>query len=172
MHLLIRIKLLLLILIVEFVYGNVDISEKKYLLDECKSGNAKSCYKFSKYYDTCMYNGACSQEYLKVIFKPYKKACEGGIVSACSRLGDMYIFGYGTKRDIPKGIHIMEQACKKNDAWACGYMGMVYKWGWLYYKRDYKKAYEYYSKACQLSNDYNDCKEMNEIKNKLQKLDF
>jgi len=148
--------------IFHYSYGeDIDISEKKYLLDECNNdNNYTSCYKFARFYGLCIYNGACSEEYFKVTIKPYTKACNANIALACAFLAGDYLIGRGINKDHKKAIMLYKKACKLNEPYGCSNMGMIKD-----IKQDYEASYKYYAKACKLSNYY--CNKKDELKFKL-----
>ena len=84
----------------------LDISENKYLLKDCDSGDMKACLKFSNIYYHGAHNGIYDWDDCKVIVKPYGMACNGGKSEACYNLGMMYLFGAGVSIYPPKGYQL------------------------------------------------------------------
>jgi TonB family protein len=75
------------------------------------------------------------------------QACEGGSLSACSRLGVMYAHGIGVTKDASLAIASFTRACNGGDAQGCVNLGISYADG-AGVAVDQPRAAAIYSRAC------------------------
>jgi TPR repeat protein len=54
--------------------------------------------------------------------REFKKACEGGVASACSDIGYMYKVGDGVGRDDTKALGYLKKACDLGMTQACRWL--------------------------------------------------
>jgi TPR repeat protein len=56
----------------------------------------------------------------------YETACEGGVASACTRLGAMYALGEGVSADQKTAADLFARACDQNDQRGCTMLGRAF----------------------------------------------
>jgi len=80
----------------------------------------------------------------------YKKACDAGLMEACTRLGGCYWTGTcGLPLDGKHGFNLYEKACDGGDMNACGQLGMCYEFGGCGLSKSGERAVALYEKACE-----------------------
>ena len=79
----------------------------------------------------------------------YRKACDAGLMEACTRLGGCYWTGTcGLPIDGKQGFSLYERACDGGDMTACGQLGMCYEFGGCGLTKSGERAVAMYEKAC------------------------
>lgn len=79
----------------------------------------------------------------------YTKACEAGVMAACSRLGTCYwTGGCGVVQDGHRGYELLVKACDGGDMPACGQLGVCYEFGGCGLSRNNERAVSLYQRAC------------------------
>ncbi|HEX7507542.1 MAG TPA: tetratricopeptide repeat protein [Polyangia bacterium] len=79
----------------------------------------------------------------------YRKACDAGVMEACSRLGGCYWTGTcGLATDGHRGFELYEKACDGGDLNACGQLGVCYEFGGCGMVKSGERAVALYDKAC------------------------
>ena len=78
----------------------------------------------------------------------YKKACDGGVVAGCVRLGLATERGRGVERDLTRAFAVYLAACDKKDADACALLASMYEDG-KGVTTDTGKAVALYTHACE-----------------------
>ena len=76
-----------------------------------------------------------------------QKACDGGSMTACLSLGDLYRNGEGAKKDYQKAIKLYRKACDGGVMDACSNLGRAYH-NSEGVKQNHDKAKPLYQKAC------------------------
>lgn len=77
----------------------------------CRLGAPEGCYYAG-------FSEADRQNY-GVAAKLYKKGCDGGSVSACTNLGNLYLRGNGVTQNAARARQLYHKACKKGGRTAC-----------------------------------------------------
>ena len=109
----------------------------------CENGNPKSC--FDK--GTALIKAdSPDNDYLKVV-ELFQKACDGGYIPGCTRLGDLYDKGLGVKQDSTLAASLYQKACDGNDATGCASLGNLYLVG-QGVEQDLQNALKLLQKAC------------------------
>ncbi|MCD8213946.1 MAG: sel1 repeat family protein [Campylobacter sp.] len=95
-----------------------DIAEQKAeaqqeaLIQECEKGDAISCNNSAVNFSTIKDFSSAK--------KFYEKACNGGLATACSNLGQIYEQGLvDEKKDIKTALELYKLACQNNDGVGC-----------------------------------------------------
>jgi TPR repeat protein len=79
----------------------------------------------------------------------YKKACDAGLMEACTRLGGCYWTGTcGLSMEAKRGFELYEKACDGGDMNACGQLGVCYEFGGCGLTKSGERAVALYEKAC------------------------
>ncbi len=79
----------------------------------------------------------------------YRKACDAGVMEACTRLGGCYwTGGCGLPMDGQRGFEMYEKACNGGDMNACGQLGVCYEFGGCGLVKSNERAVMLYEKAC------------------------
>lgn len=79
----------------------------------------------------------------------YTKACEAGVMAACSRLGTCYWTGScGVAQNGQRGFDLHVKACDGGDMAACGQLGVCYEFGGCGLSKNNARAVALYEKAC------------------------
>ena len=79
----------------------------------------------------------------------YRKACEAGVMQACSLLGGCYWTGTcGLATDGQRGLNLYQKACNGGDMEACGQLGVCYEFGGCGLGKSAERAVALYEKAC------------------------
>ena len=77
-----------------------------------------------------MGNLLCEGKYVTInpfeAFRMWKKASEFHYIPACGRLGASYLNGEGCKKDVEKGLELLEKAAMAGDGSAAGILGDYY----------------------------------------------
>ncbi len=79
--------------------------------------------------------------------KELEKACDGGDIRSCSKLGFMYADGKGVKQDYFKAVELLHKSCENGVPPGCSHLGIRYLTG-QGVKQDSYKAIELFQKAC------------------------
>jgi len=87
--------------------------------------------------------------------KVYQRACKGGRLEACAKLGTLYYSGKGTPQDYRRAASLYQQACNGGRMPACTWLGGLYRFG-QGVKADPKKARALWQKAC-AGKDWQGC---------------
>ena len=132
---------------VYFVHGDVDkntisAEDLKSLKQKAESGDAEAQYKLAQYY---LDLGDAQNAFLWV-----DRAAKQGHPDAINGLGTSYFFGIGVKKDKKRGLELLIEAEKKGSKKAIRNLAGIY-----YQEGDYKKAFEWATKALEFgeSND-------------------
>lgn len=132
---------------VYFVEGDVDkntisAEDLKSLKQKAESGDAEAQYKLAQYY---LDLGDAQNMLLWV-----DRAAKQGHPDAINGLGTSYFFGIGVKKDKKRGLELLIEAEKKGSKKAIRNLAGIY-----YQEGDYKKAFEWATKALEFgeSND-------------------
>ena len=80
--------------------------------------------------------------------KADQEACKKGKMTACTKLGILYLTADGVKENHPLARKLFIRACREYNLKACHYMGIMYKRGANGVTRDIKKAKKYFAHAC------------------------
>lgn len=117
-----------------------------YFQKSCKINYGKGCVALGIYHQNI---SSAEHDYLKA-HKLFQKACDLGEQSGCIQLAKTYDDGLGVKQDDNKALKIMQGVCDKGFGNGCTNLGYVYvrKGG------DYKKANQYFKKACDLKDTF------------------
>jgi Sel1 repeat len=79
----------------------------------------------------------------------YRKACEAGVMEACSLLGGCYWTGTcGLAVDGQHGLTLCQKACEGGYMSACGQLGLCYEFGGCGLVKSAERAVALYEKAC------------------------
>jgi uncharacterized protein len=76
-----------------------------------------------------------------------ESSCGDGSASSCTRLGILYVQGWGVAQDYRKARTLYEKACDAGDMLGCGHLGFLYQDGQGVTK-DYGQARTLFQKAC------------------------
>ena len=77
----------------------------------------------------------------------YTRGCEAGAPRGCSRLGSMYLTGFGVERSIEQAHARSEAGCSGGDGLGCANLSLMHKHG-DGVKRDLGRALELARKSC------------------------
>ncbi len=79
----------------------------------------------------------------------YRKACDSGVMEACSALGTCYWTGTcGVAKEGTRGLGLFEKACAGGDMPACGQLGVCYEFGGCGLTKSGERAVSFYERAC------------------------
>jgi TPR repeat protein len=79
----------------------------------------------------------------------YRRACEAGVMEACSLLGGCYWTGTcGIAVDGQRGLDLCQRACEGGYMSACGQLGVCYEFGGCGLSKSADRAVALYEKAC------------------------
>lgn len=121
---------------------------KEYSEKACKLGDVEACRHLGQMY----YSGEGVKKDYDKAFKLIQFAAFNNDRSAGRILGLMYLDGIGVEKNIILGRSHIESAAKQGDEDAMTIMGIMYEKG-LAMKCDYKKAKEWYGKACDAGDE-------------------
>lgn len=79
--------------------------------DRADKGDPESCLEIADYYG----QKGCFPEDPQRVFELVKKACDAGSPKAFFRLGNLYLEGYGVKKDRKKAIELFAEGAKLGD---------------------------------------------------------
>ena len=130
-----------------------DLKALSYYTKACDVGYSYSCARLALIYEE---NKVVEQD-TKKAFKLYTKACGGGDMFACHNVA----VSYGKEKSEQNqkiSINFYKLACEGGYADSCIYLGRLYRDSRVV-DRDYKKAKEYFSLACEENNRLG-CKEV------------
>lgn len=129
----------------ESACSKINIAGNKYMLnskfDEAEELLSTACK--AKFYKACSNLGALydkKAEFYSTL------SCENGFFGACSNLAIAYMRTYNYDKAIP----LFEIACDNEIAKSCAILGYMYSIGNNGVRKDYKKAIEFYDKACKI----------------------
>lgn len=114
---------------------------------QCKSGDSKGCvwagmsYRYGDFSDM---KG----------FEKNRKLCEEGLTVLCNTSSN-------EKRDNFKAFDFFKEACDKNNALGCYYVGLSYFYG-EGIRKDLKESFKFYNKSCE-NNNPNSCNALGEL---------
>lgn len=127
-------------------------NDTKFDTEDIKNSNKEAESYFQKAFE--MKNGCSAYQLAKLYlfnkdleleFKYYSEAMELGY-------DDAYMYVYKLEKDNDKKIDVLENGAIKNIPDCCETLGDVYKYGLHGRQIDYKKAFYYYNKSCDLKN--------------------
>ncbi len=78
-----------------------------------------------------------------------RKACDGGDLLACTKLGAQHERGAGGAKDLKEALLLYTQACAGNDGDGCNNLGSLHKDGEVV-AQNYGEAKRLYEKSCEL----------------------
>jgi TPR repeat protein len=79
----------------------------------------------------------------------YHKACDAGLMEACTRLGGCYWTGScGLAMNGQRGFDLYDKACNGGEMNACGQLGVCYEFGGCGLAKSGERAVALYEKAC------------------------
>lgn len=119
-------------------------------LTSCKNENLQACVELGD-----MYAGGYGVKKSDDIAAAalYDKACNGGILSGCTKLGWLYEFGIGIPQNTHKARDLYIKTCNSGDSKACYNIAILYKNGYSETEIDHSKAFDFFTKACNLGGD-------------------
>lgn len=133
----------------KYGYGDMiksPLKQREYYQKACDLEDKNGCF-LVKLFD--------AQKDDKSVFETAKNECDAGADLACGYLGDFYMEGKYTQKDINESEKYLKKACRRGINRYCEKMGQIYKdknGGWF---GDYSKALEYFKKAC--DNRFGEC---------------
>lgn len=150
------------------MYANGDVHNTQginLLNKACDGGYAQSCISLGFEHSRFGHSedGVPQINYnLSKAHQAYLKACDLGNTEGCNKIAENYSSSYPNGADIPNAIKFYTKACDRGDSQGCADLGHIYagvqelgvveafgvQSSWRSLKPDYKKANEYYSKAC------------------------
>ena len=138
-------RLIIFFLIIKFLnaYSEIGINN---VIENCRGNEYKTCHDaISDFEDD---NDYADIDW-KWIIKLNKDLCDASYAKACMSLGNLYTFNSikAIKVDLEKSAKYNTIGCQLNDMVACNNLGVMYKYG-KFYKKDYKKALELFTKSC------------------------
>ena len=83
--------------------------------------------------------------------KLFKKACDGGNITACFNLGIMYDNGYGVRQNKQTASKLWKKACDGGNITSCYNLGILYFNG-KGIEKNKSKATKLFKKACDGGN--------------------
>ncbi len=108
----------------------------------CDDGEAAACYELGR-----MLSQGASRN-LEQAAESYRRGCDGGLMKACTALGDAYAERRGVKRDGAKARAYYQRACTGNELLGCARLGRALSKGRLGARHDLKRALKLYRHAC------------------------
>jgi TPR repeat protein len=110
----------------------------------CDSGELEACHGAGvalEYY----FKGSRAMNL--VAFDLYRKACDGGIMASCCKLGTIYHEGSITKQDRPRAVDLYKKSCNSGEMVCCALLALYFKDG-IVVAKDINKAAILFEKAC------------------------
>ena len=128
------------------ILNGMDNNISNALNEKCKSTDDKICYDLIYEYRT---NNDYTDIDWKLLQKLYIKLCNNSFSKACFSLGNLYTINNikAIKTDLKKSAEYNNKACELGNMPACNNLGVMYRYG-KFYKKDYKKALELFTKSC------------------------
>ena len=113
---------------------------------KCNEKDMDACIALAGKYDQ-------QKDYEKV-FEYIEKACNGGVMIACTSQGYLYQAGLGVKKNIKKALQFYDKSCNGGEKEVCVILGEIYEGGVKDdINIDFEKALTFYKKACELEDD-------------------
>lgn len=124
---------------------------------ECGAGRAHACKRLADMMKLGVVED--SKERRAVL---QEKACNGGVLAACSALARQYNNGEGVTLDVKKAHQLWKDACDNGWGNACGSLGLQHAYA-EGIPQDFKTAEGLFKKGCELS-DKNSCESLSALK--------
>ena len=117
------------------------------IVKECHNREMHGCFELGKHFQL-------RTEYQKAM-RYYQMACDNGYDDGCLKLGVMYHYGKGVKRNLSKASKYYASVCSHGNGSGCTYMGILEM-----SRKNGKtaKALEYFDSACK-KGDASGCQE-------------
>ena len=106
-----------------------------------KTNNKDILYEIGNYYLSLDY---WPQDYYSKAKYCYDRAAKFGSLKALKKLGDIYYYGYGVKKDYSKALYYYEKAYDSGNTNVCRQLGNIYRFGYGV-ERNIDKANKYYN---------------------------
>lgn len=119
-------------------------------LSEAGRGDAAAELRAGKAYYFGMHAAGGARDYAEA-YKWFNAAYNQGLAAAAPWVGACYVFGFGVKQDIEKGMKLIQSAAKENDSAALTFLGLFYLHGTALQK-DEKAAMGLFSRASESGN--------------------
>ena len=125
------------------IFGN---NENNILEKNCNNKNYQGCYDAIRNYRL---NNSHTGTDWELVQKLYIDLCDSAFAEACMALGNLYTINSISeiKTDFEKSAKYNTKGCKLGNMIACNNLAVMYRYG-QYYKKDYKKALELFTIAC------------------------
>jgi TPR repeat protein len=114
----------------------------------CDLGSAGGCYRLGSLHEQGFVAGHPLPGLASV---SYARACDGSDALACEALARLVLSGAGVPRDVPRAIALLEKACTRSLASACGTLGGLYQTDATV--RDEARAAQLLEKGCELGSE-------------------
>lgn len=121
------------------LFTNILLQASAYtnLVNACNNKDMAGCYELGKHF-------LSRGEFQKAI-RYHTLACDNNYFKSCIKLGVMYQYGKGRKKNISKAAKYYKDVCKKGDGLGCTMMGELVINSQL---GSTKEAFDYFKEAC------------------------